>query len=223
MDLSDVKKTVHSGILLRDAMKVRTEARRTAILEAAVALFKELGYERTSMNELAKRLGGSKATLYGYFASKEELFAAVVQTVATSHLAEAAVELQEVTENATLESQLMRFGKRMLFVLTNDADALAVYRMVIAEAGHSDVGLQFHESGPAEYLRTLAGFMESAMQRGELRTLDPQVAAQQFTALVTAETQLRLYQSNPAPVALKQIHAMVQRAVDMFLAGAAAR
>ena len=38
-------------------MKVRTEARRNVILEAAVALFKELGYERTSMNELAKRLG----------------------------------------------------------------------------------------------------------------------------------------------------------------------
>ncbi len=60
-------------------MKVRTEARRNVILEAAVALFKELGYERTSMNELAKRLGGSKATLYGYFASKEELFRAVVK------------------------------------------------------------------------------------------------------------------------------------------------
>lgn len=204
-------------------MKVRTEARRKVILEAAVALFRELGYERTSMNELAKRLGGSKATLYGYFASKEELFIAVVQSVATSHLAEAAAELQEVSETATLESQLLRLGERMLAVLTNDADALAVYRMVIAEAGQSDVGQQFYESGPAEYVRTLAGFMDSAMQRGELRRLDPHVAALQFTALVTAETQLRLYQANPEPVPVEQIRVMVQRGVDMFLAGAAVR
>lgn len=204
-------------------MKVRTEARRTVILEAAVALFKELGYERSSMNELAKRLGGSKATLYGYFASKEELFRAVVQTVAVSHLAEAAAELQEVNETATLEAQLMRFGERMLFVLTNDADALAVYRMVLAEAGRSDVGQQFQESGPAEYIRTLAGFMDSAMKRGELRRLDPHVTALQFTTLVTAETQARLFQVDPEPVSVEQIHALVRRAVEMFLYGASPR
>lgn len=204
-------------------MKVRTEARRNVILEAAVALFKELGYERSSMNELAKRLGGSKATLYGYFASKEELFRAVVQTVAVSHLAEAAAELQEVSETATLEAQLMRFGERMLFVLTNDADALAVYRMVLAEAGRSDVGQQFQESGPTEYIRTLAGFMEAAMARGELRRMDPHVTALQFTALVTAETQRRLFQANPEPVSVEEIRALVGRAVEMFLAGATPR
>ncbi|KQW54460.1 TetR/AcrR family transcriptional regulator [Variovorax sp. Root411] len=204
-------------------MKVRTEARRNVILEAAVALFKELGYERTSMNELAKRLGGSKATLYGYFASKEELFIAVVQAVATSHLAEAAAELQDENGTATLESRLTGFGERMLCVLTNDADAMAVYRMVIAEAGRSDVGRQFHESGPAELIRTLAKFMDSAMARGELRRADPHVTALQFTALITAETQLRLYQANPAPVSVEQIRALVQRAVEMFLAGAAPR
>ncbi|HEX7867902.1 MAG TPA: TetR/AcrR family transcriptional regulator [Variovorax sp.] len=204
-------------------MKVRTEARRNVILEAAVALFKELGYERSSMNELAKRLGGSKATLYGYFASKEELFRAVVQTVAVSHLAEAAAELQEVNETATLEAQLMRFGERMLFVLTNDADALAVYRMVLAEAGRSDVGQQFQESGPAEYIRTLGGFMDSAMKRGELRRMDPHVTALQFTTLITAETQARLFQVDPEPVSVEQIHALVQRAVEMFLFGAAPR
>lgn len=204
-------------------MKVRTEARRQVILETAVALFRELGYERTSMNELAKRLGGSKATLYGYFASKEELFIAVVQAVATSHLAEAAAELLETKEGATLESQLKRFGERMLCVLTNDADAMAVYRMVIAEAGRSDVGRQFHESGPAELLRAVAEFMGAAMERGQLRRADPYVTALQFTALATAETQQRLYEVNPPPVSQEQVREMVGRAVDMFLAGAAPR
>lgn len=96
--------------------------------------------ERASMNELAKRLGGSKATLYGYFPSKEELFVAVVQNVATSHLAATPLELLEVNGDATLESLLTSFCERMLPVLSNDAKALAVYRMVIAEAGHSNVG-----------------------------------------------------------------------------------
>ncbi|CAI1972516.1 Uncharacterized HTH-type transcriptional regulator yvdT [Serratia ficaria] len=74
-------------------MKVRTNARRDAIVEEAALLFQEMGYERASMNELAKRVGGSKATLYGYFSSKEELFTAVVRQHVTQHLSEAATEL----------------------------------------------------------------------------------------------------------------------------------
>ena len=68
-------------------MKVRTEARREAIVEAAATLFQEMGYERASMNELARRLGGSKATLYSYFPSKEALLVAVVKAFTTGHLA----------------------------------------------------------------------------------------------------------------------------------------
>jgi AcrR family transcriptional regulator len=39
---------------------------------------------------LVKRLGGSKATIYGYFASKEALFEAVVSASATGHLSDSA-------------------------------------------------------------------------------------------------------------------------------------
>lgn len=47
-------------------MRVRTEAR----LREATKLFLEIGYERAMMGELTLRLWGSKATLYGYFPSK---------------------------------------------------------------------------------------------------------------------------------------------------------
>jgi len=201
-------------------MKVRTEARRNAILETAAELFKEMGYERASMNELAKRCGGSKATLYGYFPSKEELFVAVVEAFATVHLLDAVKELSvEAKGPPTLEVQLTRFGERMLDVLTNDESALAVYRMVVAEAGRSDVGKLFHESGPAEATEALAKFMKAAMDRGELRRSDPMVAARQFLSLVTAECDMRQFERNPPPLSPKQIRPMVSRAVETFLRG----
>ena len=206
-------------------MKVRTEARRNAIVEAAAELFKETGYERASMNELAKRLGGSKATLYGYFRSKEELFSAVVEAVATGHLLDAAQELavDVVDGQPTLEARLTRFGERMLDVLTHDESALAVYRMVVAEAGRSNVGQLFYDAGPAEAMEAIARVMAAAMDRGELRRSDPKVAAAQFTALVTAETDMRLFQKDPPPLTLEQIRQMVSRALEMFLRGAAPR
>ena len=205
-------------------MKVRTETRRAAILLAAVELFKEKGYERASMNELARRLGGSKATLYGYFASKEALFVAVVKAVATVHLSDAIAEISgDAAEHAGLEDLLTRFGERMMVVLTNDASALAVYRMVVGEAGHSVVGQLFDESGPAQLGEAVAALFARAIERGELRRADPKVLAAHFTALVTSETSNRLYQMDPAPMALDDIRGMVRRAVETFLLGAAPR
>lgn len=205
-------------------MKVRTEARRSAIIEAATELFKEFGYERSSMNELAKRLGGSKATLYGYFPSKEELFSAVVRKSAMSHLLEATETLRQGAESrSSLESTLVAFAEKLLRVIVNDSDAMAVYRMVVAEAGRSDIGQLFHESGPRESMVALARWLDTAMDRGYLRKADATILAQQFTALVTAEISGRVYQRNPLAVALPAIRQMAKRAVELFLTGAASR
>ncbi|WP_164569017.1 TetR/AcrR family transcriptional regulator, partial [Pseudomonas viridiflava] len=100
-------------------MKVRTESRRTAIVETAASVFLELGYEGASMKEVSTRLGGSKATLYGYFASKEALFVAVVQLYATSHLYNAVADLTAKSDTGTtLEDKLLEFGRQMLMIVT---------------------------------------------------------------------------------------------------------
>ncbi|KTC52027.1 TetR family transcriptional regulator [Pseudomonas syringae ICMP 19498] len=205
-------------------MKVRTEARREAIIDAAASVFLEMGYERASMDEVTKRMGGSKATIYSYFPSKEELFIAVVNRVATAHLAEAVSELaisvdKDPDTELDLRTLFTRFGERMLMVLINDDSALAVYRMVVAESGHSDIGTMFYDSGPREFLQTVTTLMNAAMQRGQLRTTDPHIAALQLTSLLTAETDIRLYQQAPARLSVEQIQSMVKRAVDTFMLG----
>ncbi|WP_253295185.1 TetR/AcrR family transcriptional regulator, partial [Vibrio cholerae] len=57
-------------------MRVKSEEKRQAILEIAKDSFTKQGFEQTSMSHIAKMLGGSKATLYNYFSSKEEIFTA---------------------------------------------------------------------------------------------------------------------------------------------------
>jgi AcrR family transcriptional regulator len=205
-------------------MKVRTEARRRAIVEAAAALFQETGYEGASMSEVAKRWGGSKVTLYGYFPSKELLFMAVVEAHATSHLAEATRELVAAPMNrGELETMLLRFGERMLHVLTNDRTALSVYRMVVAESGRSEVGELFRNAGPRAAEATLAAVLAAAMERGEIRKADPAVTASQFLALVTAEVNARVFQRDPPPLSPEEIRRMVGRAAEMFFAGTTPR
>ena len=58
---------------IREQKKSQT---RKAIIDAAVHLFAEKGYEQTSMEELAREAGIGKATIYGYFSAKNEIFLA---------------------------------------------------------------------------------------------------------------------------------------------------
>ena len=58
---------------IREKKKQQT---RKAIVDAAVKLFAESGFEETSMEELARAAGVGKSTIYGYFAAKEEIFLA---------------------------------------------------------------------------------------------------------------------------------------------------
>ena len=55
-----------------------TEVRRSLVLEAARSAFFELGLEGTSVREIAKRAGYTPGAIYSYFASKEEVYGALL-------------------------------------------------------------------------------------------------------------------------------------------------
>jgi AcrR family transcriptional regulator len=56
---------------IREQKKRKT---RNAIMEAAVHLFSENGFERTSIQQLAQAAGIGKGTIYSYFQTKTEIF-----------------------------------------------------------------------------------------------------------------------------------------------------
>ncbi|MEC5319832.1 TetR/AcrR family transcriptional regulator [Brenneria populi subsp. brevivirga] len=199
-------------------MRTLTEERRQAIITAAAQLFQEIGYERASMNEVAKRVGGSKATLYNYFSSKEALFETVVRTYSANFMTDAAAELTKPgSENLSIEQKLTLFGKRML---SGDNQALQIYRVVVGESGHSDIGVLFRESGIRQSMEKLAQTMADAAQKGELIAGDPMLRATQFTALVKAEADAMFYQRELPRFTRAQIQQMVRNGVQLFLHGA---
>jgi AcrR family transcriptional regulator len=205
-------------------MKMRTESRKAVIVEAAASVFLEMGYEGASMNEVAKRSGGSKTTLYSYFPSKESLFEAVVGHCAVMHLHKATSTLCSIAKDtASLHKQLLAFGNEVLLVLGNDATALAVYRMVVGEAGRSEVGRVFHQSGPQQCIDALASILEGAMRAGVMSPADPTLRASQLLSLITAEANSRIFQSSPPLLTQTRVTEMAEAAVEMFLLGALPR
>ena len=121
--------------------------RRERILESALALFAEHG-PNVSVGELAKAAGLTRTVLYHYFASKEELFLAVLEAQASglmSHLAPvvAGTGTEEARALATADALMVFVEKRpeawrVLFEHRSDAgpevaDAYArVHRMMMA-------------------------------------------------------------------------------------------
>jgi len=196
-------------------MRVRTASKRDQIVEVAAKAFMEMGYERASMAEIAAGVGGSKATLYGYFPSKEDLFVAVAARLGENHMQDALGQLSEVS--AQIDLQLQVFGEKLLGFISTP-EALAIQRVVTAEAAHSNVGQLFYQAGPKVAVEKITTFLQSAMDRQQLRQADPLVAALHIMALLQAEVMPLAMLGMPVRVTKASLQAVVRRAVDVFIA-----
>ena len=199
-------------------MRTKSEARRQAIVDVAREVFQDCGFEAASMSQIAAHLGGSKATLYNYFNSKEELFAEVAHQFAAGHFHEIFTSLDP---NAGLTATLQSFGERFLGLICR-ADLLAAHRNLFAEANKSEVGRIFYERGPLYGLKMIASYLEKCMALGKIRQAEPFVCAQQLVALLKAEVFDKLLFGLDDELSPAHIAPRVQRAVDTFLRAYAA-
>lgn len=164
-------------------MRVRTDARRQAILETATSVFREEGYERASIAKISARVGGSKTTLYGYFKSKEELFAAAM-TDAMEKQGRQLINSLDPSQ-PDLRQVLESFGKGYLRLVTS-ADFLAIARTAVAEATNSKLGPELYARGPRTGWKELTTYMTGLRERKIIRPVDPHVAAAHLTGLLDA-------------------------------------
>ena len=189
--------------------------RRTAILDCADLVFLEEGYQAASMSVIAARLGGSKGTLYNYFASKEELFLACVRR----HCEGLHGAMSSLTaEDGGLAETLTKFGRRYVEFVSSD-DIVRKFRMVVAEAERApEMARAFYETGPARGAEMLARYLERMMRAGALTDADPHRAAHHFLGLCYDRlSKARLCNHAPAPDPAT-IEQDVADAVRVFLA-----
>lgn len=96
----------------------KSENTRTLILETALRLFEERGYDKTTMRAIAQEAGVSVGNAYYYFASKEHLVQGFYDRLAAEHAEAALAAMRGVGD----------LGERIRLVLTTWLDAAAPYR-----------------------------------------------------------------------------------------------
>ncbi|MGT2509396.1 TetR/AcrR family transcriptional regulator [Cupriavidus basilensis] len=196
-------------------MRKKTEEKRQSLIDAALEVFREVGFDQASMAQIAARSGASKATLYGYFTSKEEMFAEVLCRQAAKQVSESFGQLRL---DIPLRDSLIAFGKQFLPAMLNP-EILAVRRLAIQEGERSDLGRSFYELGPKRGWALLKDFLAAAMESGFLREGDPGAAAFHLKALYEAESIELAILGYPVSRSPARVLTVVTRAVDVFLAG----
>ena len=154
-------------------MRVRTEEKRQEIVRIAARLFAEVGYERTSMSAIAARVGGSKATLYGYFPSKEDLLRAVLDQDVSE---ETDRLMQEFTSEKDLRSGLIRLG---IAYLTGHPARNTSIRNV----ANQPIAREFYEGVLRPAWQRLAERFAAMMKEGRLKFADPWITAMHWKGL----------------------------------------
>jgi AcrR family transcriptional regulator len=197
-------------------MKTKTESKRQAILKAAAEVFREVGFERASMSEIRARVGGSKATLYNYFPSKEKLFFEVMYQAKEFELGAISSALNPEADD--LKQELLQFGQRLIPALYSP-EAIALRRLAIAELGNSDIGKVVFEGSMVPIEKKVSEFLRKAMKRGVLRTADAKTSAMHLLSLLESELLQRVLLGVMDSVTPGAARAAVGRAVEVFLAG----
>ncbi|WP_174279175.1 TetR/AcrR family transcriptional regulator [Sphingomonas bacterium] len=144
--------------------------------------FVEQGFERTSMSAIAKEMGGSKGTLWSYFASKEELFAAALEE-GTQVFRASMTEILSPEHN--LPEAIRAFAERFIQRLTAD-DAVAIQRAILGEVSRSpDLGRIYMERAPNMAHAALSDYLKQQIASGAIRPSDPDEAARTLLSLCT--------------------------------------
>ncbi|MFA7623638.1 MAG: TetR/AcrR family transcriptional regulator [Pusillimonas sp.] len=194
-------------------MRKKTTARRDAILTTALEVFREVGYDAASMSIIAARIGGSKATLYNYFSSKEELLLAAMHHSA-QELGQNIMAFIGCTGN--LRRQLERFAQSLLSVL-NDEDTLRLIRVAISVSGQSEhIGKRFFDLGTEAVWQKMASFMAQQVAAGKLRSENPEILAMHLRCLCDMDLMCNLMRAHKLS-SQKEIEEKAKLIAELFL------
>jgi TetR/AcrR family transcriptional repressor of mexJK operon len=212
-------------------MADRTPTRRTRgpsrskhrdILDGALDLFLELGFDATTIEAVADRSGVSKQTVYAHFGDKETLFRDLVEREVGQRDAPAHPLAATMPDSTDLQRDLRVYARwHLRLVMT--PHLVDLRRRLIGEATRfPELARQWYDNGPRQSIELFAGWFEILHERGLLHAPDPIQAGATFNWLVLS-TPLNAAMATVWNESDDALDAHADEAVRVFLAAHAAR
>ena len=140
------------------------------MLEAALDLFVEKGFAATRVEEVARRAGVSKGTLFLYFSSKEELFKAVVRKNISGRFAQWSEEIEHFEGSS---QDMLRYCLHSWWERIGSTKASGIPKLMMSEARNFPELSEFYQREvmqPGSAL--IARILKRGVARGEFRAMD---------------------------------------------------
>ena len=189
-------------------------SKRRQILDGARKVFMDLGFDGASMNEIARSAGVSKGTLYVYFADKNRLFEAIVETEAL----EKGKLIYNLDPRRDAETTLREFGRAYIESMCRPGGGSSIRTVMAIAERMPDVGRRFYENVLEKTISRLADYLRAHVGPSDLAIDDCRLAASQFMMMCQATLFLPfVFQAAPAPSA-ERIAEVVDSATRVFLA-----
>jgi TetR/AcrR family transcriptional repressor of mexJK operon len=157
-----------------------SQLNRERVLRAATRSFLAHGYG-SSVEAIARRAGVAKQTVYEHFDSKDALFQEAVRGLARGVL----VTLDDTPRNlrATLTRFALAYRRRVL-----GAQGIAMFRALVPEVPRfRPLARSMYAAGAGQTVRRLAGCLQKAMDAGQLRFDDPELAAELLMGMLVGQ------------------------------------
>jgi AcrR family transcriptional regulator len=153
----------------------RAEDRPREICAAALEVFAEKGFAAAKLDEIARRAGVSKGTLYLYFEDKEQLFRAVVRDSIAPNVQAitSALSAVDLPFEQIVRALFARFAENVAKLPVG-----AVAKMVVGESRNfPELARVWHDEVASKAIGAVAAFVAKAQERGEVRPGDPRLYA----------------------------------------------
>ncbi|WP_052339539.1 TetR/AcrR family transcriptional regulator [Gorillibacterium massiliense] len=163
------------------AVKKRDKSRKhESILNGAMQVFTEMGYDNASMDRIAEIAGVSKRTVYNHFSNKENLFQAVIAKL----LSEQQILKQiEYDPAKPLEEQLAAFAHAELFLI-NSPSRLGLSRVLTSVFIRDIDYARMTRAKYASPLEPFINWLMAAHKDNKLQIDNPALAARVFYAMI---------------------------------------
>jgi TetR/AcrR family transcriptional regulator of autoinduction and epiphytic fitness len=192
-----------------------TDRKRQAIVDAAIAEFRASGFDTTSMDKIAATAGVSKRTVYNHFPSKDELFAQILHELWCSV---GAMQPPPYDAARPLRQQLLDLLNKKMEML-QDGYFLDLARVAIAEGIHSPERAQEMVARLSDKEEAVTAWLRAAQADGKLlKAGDPEIASQLLQGQLKTFAFWPQVTMNQPPLSTAMQRAVVDTAIDMFLA-----
>jgi AcrR family transcriptional regulator len=191
-------------ISLRERKKQET---RRHILDVAVDLFQDQGFDRTSVDEIAARADVSRGTCFNYFPTKES----ILREIAARELE----QLQQLAQDDRTDSPVARIHQVMHRLVADTLPYLRITRYII-------LGAMLYPSDENAFNIRLGSILSALVQKAQIRgqiraDLSPAEVAHAITGIYLAVFFERITHSD----AISDANSSVERIIDMIFQGIA--